>query len=396
MTSFRRFTGLQYYLAHARNTVHVVFDVPRDVTEDAFVSLVADVTKAAPQLLWQESLEDGGHLEGADREPTAEQMFLVYENATSASDDLTRRLSASLNDTGRPAFRAICQTFPTPDGLRSRIVFQTTHALMEGGDVADLLRGRSAVRDTQPSVHASIPWLAHIGVWLVIPLLWVLNLTLAAFERKDRSNFSTARIALNRAEFRKAAENIGISQRDLAFALTTHHRKPGARSLFAAYSNRPAARILLCDDEYLTVRMDEVRVPLAPDFEPFAAGLADTLRKRGPSPLFTQMWYRRITQVHRWLHPRAPWIYPKQLFGFAPYDVVLSLLPPVRIGRAFPLLDGARIFTGSDTGTAESCIFAISESDVTITLWSGETRENNVEAILDSASALGISAERST
>ncbi len=393
MTNFRRFTGLQYYLAHARNTVHVVVDLPRAVTEESFLQLVGDVVEAAPQLMWRESLQDNGHDCDATGDWHTQCAFQEYDNAQIAARDLSHRLGHPLHDTGKPAFRALCQIIPSPNGPQSRIVFQTTHALMEGGDVADLLRGRDAIRSERSTISARIPVLARLGVWLVIPLLWVINLSMAAFEKTDRADFAMARILLDRTDLKRVAKGIGISQRDLLFALTTHHRKPGKKGIFAAYSNRPAARVHLCDDEYLTVRMDEVRIPKSDAFETYAKDLATTLKARGPSPLFTQMWYRRITQVHRWLHPRAPWLYPRQLFGFAPYDVILSLLPPVRVGRNFPLLAGSRIFAGSNTGTAESCIFAMGPKELTISLWSGAERESHVAAIRARAAELGIDAD---
>ena len=390
---FSRFTGMQYYLAHARNTVHAVLDLPRAVTEDEFLSLVEQVVTAAPHLQWRESLADGGHFRDTGVDWAGQCAYVTFNDAALAETDLSNRLATPLNDTGKPAFRAICQTLPTPDGPRSRITVQTTHALMEGGDVADLLRGRNSAQDTRPTVSAQVSGLARLGTWLVVPLFWVINLSMAALERKDRSTFGIARLVVNRADLRAAAKAAGISQRDMAFALATHHRRPGKRSIFAVYSNRPPARVHLCDDEFLTVRLDEVRIRKHDAFGTYAAGLAETLRKRGPSPMFTQMWYRRINQVHRWLHTRAPWLYPRSLFGFAPYDVILSLLPPVRISKAYPLLDGARIFTGSDTGTAETCIFAMGEEEMTLSLWSGPERAENVRAILERAAELGIAAE---
>ena len=150
----------------------------------------------------------------------------------------------------------------------------------------------------------------------------------------------------------------------------------------------------LCDDEFLDVRIDEIWVRHSPSFDGFAGAMAQALAKRGSNPMFVQTWQRRINQVHRVLHQRMPWIYPKRLFGYAPYDVVLSLLPPVRPGRAFPILEGAEVFTGSDTGTAESCIFAASADAVTVTLWSGADRAGHVDAILARAAALGIGARQ--
>ena len=223
--------------------------------------------------------------------------------------------------------------------------------------------------------------------------MFALHLLTARFEKKTRSDFGFARLSFDRADIRRVARDLGISQRDLAFALVSHHRGQipnPKKKLFTAFTSLPAKRVRLCDDEFLEVRVDDCHIPTSRDPKVYAHALAATLGKQNRHGLFVQTWHRRLNQVHRWLHPRAPWIYPRALFGYAPYDVVMSMLPPIVAGRAFTMLSGARVFAGSDTGTAESCIFAVSDTEVTVTLWSGPHRAAHVNGIAATATAFGV------
>lgn len=395
--TFQRFSAIQYYLAHARNTVHAMFEIPRAVAEDDFMDFVSSVINAAPQMLWRESLTRHGHYRDVDVDWSSQCVYVAATSMQEANTQLAAEQAKPLQDTGRPAFLAICQVIT--DGARphTRILVYTTHALMEGGDVADLLRGRRSSGETRPSVEAGLSKAGQIGALAISPLLWLIHVNIARFERKERANFGFAALSFDREDLRRVAGQMGMGQRDLAFALVSHHRrtlpKP-KKKLFAAYSSRPPARVHLCDDEFLSLRIDEISVPCAEDFTEFAGKMRDALAKRGRNPMFVQTWQRRLNQIHRYLHPRLPWLYPHQLFGYAPYDVVLSLIPPVRIRTAAPVLEGATVYAGSDTGTAESCIFAASERAFTVTLWSGADRDAHLRAIEQTAAGAGIKTQR--
>lgn len=392
---FQRFSAIQYYLAHARNTVHAMADLPHTVSKDAFMALVADILSSAPQLLWRESLRDHGHYKTTDADWATQCACSAPESEAAAAAELHAFLSAPLHDTGKPAFRALCQTLPDGQGPTTRIVLCTTHALMEGGDVADLLRGRRSDHSDRRVSEANLSLGARLGAVMVAALLWPLHLLTARFETKDRNVFAFTALQFNRDDVRRVAQSLQMGQRDLVFALCSHHRgrvPTNKAKLHAAYSSRPAARVRLCDDEILSVRIDEINVPHSGDFATFAAGIRDALARRGSEPMFVQTWQRRLNQVHRFLYPRAPWLYPKQLFGFAPYDVILSLLPPVQ--TTGETLNQAVIYAGSDTGTAESCIFAATARSLTVTLWSGPDRRAHLAEVEKTSRDMGIATVR--
>ena len=388
--SFHPFSGMQYYLAHAENTVHALFELDRPVTQDAFFDLVADVIAAAPQLLWQESLKENGHLREGSNDWSQCLHFQSFDSTSEASTALHSLMAQPLHDTDAPAFRAICQVI---NDRETRIVFQTTHALMEGGDVSDLLRGRRSVHETRPTENSNLSTLTHLLIWALTPLLCFAFMGIAAFSKKDRSDFGFARLALNRRDLKSVAQSMGVSQRDLLFALASHQKsirtKPGKKA-YLAYTTRPPVRVHLCDDEFLNVRIDDFRCTLKSDFNDFVQHLSAELRARVSQLMFAHTLTRRLAQFHKALHPRLPWLYPKALWGFAPYDLILSLLPPIAQGRSFALLDGARVFAGSDTGTADTCVFAANDAEVTLSFWCEPRKNNPVDQISEQAEALGI------
>lgn len=389
---FRKFSAIQYYLGQSRNTVHVLFELAAPVSETAFHGLVSDVIARAPQLLWRESLQDGGHYRDTAVDWRKQCVSRAYTSAQKADADMVALMDKPLHDTGQPAFRAIFQNITDTQNPRSRIIFQTTHALMEGGDVADLLRGRASRQAARPVAEAGLSIWSRAGVWALIPLIWAINMVMALSERKCREDFGFARIALDREDLRRVAKTFGVSQRDLAFALTTHHRHTGEsdKKLFIAYTTLPSVRVHLCDDEVLNVRVDDLYVPLKRRFEDYLASLSAALLKRGDTAMFAQTWHRRLCQVHQALHPRLPRLYPTHFFGFAPYDVVLSMLPPVKTHRYSAVLAGAEVYAGSDTGTAETCVFVPSGSKVTMSYWGGPDRDEKMRAIAETAHSLGI------
>jgi len=222
----------------------------------------------------------------------------------------------------------------------------------------------------------------------------VLVHAVARCEGRGRGRFGLGVEVLDRAALRVAAKRSGLPQRDLAFPRGTHHRRAmGQMKILAAYTQLPAARGHLCDDEFMNVRVDEVRAPIAETPEAYAAGLADALKRRGETPIFVQVWQRRLCQINRFLQERMPWVLPRALFGFAPYDVGLSFLPPHDPAKRFSVLKGAQVFAGSDTGTAESCIFAAGADEVAVTFWAADALDQHLAGTLETAETFGVRAE---
>lgn len=392
------FSATQYYLAHAKNSVHLVLACPQEVSEPAFRAFVARLIEDAPQLGWRESLIDSAHVTDA---PVLLDEIIDYARhplQQTGFAEIDRVLSEPLTDTGRPAFRAFCRTAPRADwrGVRSWIALQTTHALMEGGDVTSILRGRGSVHLERPLVDANLSAAIRLGLPLMMPFLWLFHVLASRSVRLRPQQCSFERVALDRKSLTRAARRLGVGQRALLFGLVTHallYDPERKRPLSLAYSILPRERVRLYDDEFLNVRIDEFRLRAEDDLEAHIKAMAQALIERGPSPMFSQAWQRRLTGVHKHVHRAWPWLYPKTFFDYTPYDLVLSMLEPVRPERYEPFLGGAHAFAGSNTGASPACIFVPARHEFTLNFWAAPETRERLPRLLEAAGALDIGVE---
>lgn len=394
-TTLRPFSALQYYLAHAQNRVHLMIGVPRAVSTAELLDLVAEVVAAAPQLRWRESLVQGGHSPDPD---TRIEALIDHQGAVTAAAGraaLVDCLSQPLHDTGKPAFRVVCRSAPEPDpdGVQCWILFQTTHALMEGGDIASILRGRGSVHDARRVVDGGLGVFKRLAAAVLPAFFYGLHMLAAATEKRDPAGFAFLTETLDRADLCVVARRLGVSQRALVFGLVTHALLAEAgkkRSVSLTYSTLPTERARLSDDEFLNLRMDDLRLRLGADVEADIRTTANALDARGPSPIFAQTWQRKLTRWHRSVHQRCPGLYPRRFFGFAPYDMVLSMVPPVDPGRFSPLLTRARVFAGSNTGSVPTCVMVPTRETVSLTLWASPVMQARFDRLRMAAETLGI------
>lgn len=395
----RGFTAMQYYLAHAKNNVHLVLASPQDVSAAAFRALVGRMLDDAPQMWLGESLARSAHVDTGHRDLDAVIDYARAPVQALGPGDLDALISAPLHDTGAPACRAICRAAPVADGrgVKSWIVLQTTHALMEGGDVTSILRGRGSVHVGRPVVEAGLTPLARAGIAALMPLALVVHMLSARCVTLDPADFAFRRVLVDRARVARRARRLGVGKRALLFGVVTHgllQTPARQRPLNLAYSILPSARVRLYDDEFLNVRIDEFRVKGAEDPRLHVKRMSQALTARGPSPMATQALHRRLNMVHRRLHPRAPWIYPSRLFGYSPYDLVLSMLQPVRPDRYDPALAGARAFAGSSAGTTPVCIFAPARNEITLGLYLPPALRDRLPALVERLDAFGLAPEQ--
>lgn len=394
---FRPFSNVQWYLAHADNRVHLICACRDDIAPQMFRAMVARALRLAPQLSWIENLTEDGHRMAAEAPPEAVSEYRRLPQPGFALRDLAADLAQPLADTGRPAFRAHCLAAPAPDarGVRALVVLQATHGVTEGGDVSALMRGRGAEHDGRPVHELRLGPLQRLAVAATLPLLWLGFLIAARLPRKPLRDFRFARVSLDRAGVAAAARRLEVTQRAFLFGLVLHTvlQRPGRnRRLSLAYSTLPKARAHLHDDAFLNVRMDEFRAKTAATAEASIRATAAAISARGPTPIFVQAWQNAVLGWHRRTWRAAPWLY-RNFFGYSPYDMVLSLVPPLRPGPGWGPLAGATCFAGSNSGTTPNCIFAVGPERITLTLWADGTILARVGALVATAAALGVDGE---
>ncbi len=395
---FRRFSNVQWYLAHSENRVHLLCACPDDIAPATFHDLVGQMLRLAPQLSWSESLLQDGHLVAPMVAPAAVSRYLPMPGSGLLFRDLEADLAETLADTGRPAFRASCLAATEPDarGVRALMVLQATHGVTEGGDISRLARGRSAEHEGRPESRQRLRKVQRLAMWAMLPLLWAGFLFAARLRRRPLHEFRFVRVSLDRAGVAAAVRRLGVTHRAFLFGLVLHavlHDPNRKRRLNLAYSTLPMARARKHDDSFLNVRMDEFRLQTAATPEASIRATAAAIAARGPTPIFVQAWQSAVLGWHRRTRRIAPWLYRRGFFGYTPYDLVLSLVPPLLPGPSWGPLAGATFFAGSNTSTTPNCIFAVTRDRITLTLWADSAVAARVEAIIGNAEALGVAAE---
>lgn len=390
---FVRFSNIQWYLAHADNTVHFIAASRRELTEDQLHFIVDEVLREAPQLCQHESAIQDGHIP-ADDIPVAQiASFRKTDSPVPPIAAILETMGQPFADTGEPTFRARLHTSASAnaEGIRSILAIESTHAVMEGGDIANLLRGRSADHLSRPVVNRRPKMLAR---WLIKALsvpLALIHVTIAKTEKKDAADFRFASTLLDRNDVWHTARAIGVSQQALLFSLVLYATRPepaAGKALNVIYSTLPAERSRVADDAYLNVRLQEVKFRGAEGFEAFARATQETIKDTRETPYFTMSLYNHLIGVHRVLHKAMPWLYRGNFFGFSPADFILSMLPPARAVRKFSMLEDATIFAGSLTKTARNCIFVPGEKEVSLNFWADKETLARLPELHDLAESL--------
>ncbi|WP_143515313.1 hypothetical protein [Pseudooctadecabacter jejudonensis] len=173
--------------------------------QEAFEQTVLIILENAPQLLWEEGTVAGCYRpsqSAANR--LADCRFETFATQGAADTAMDKMLSTPFSDTGKAAFRATCRTIEPDDGAGfSRLIFHTTHGTMEGGDVANILRGRLTTRSQRPVDDAGPSLGIRIGSSVVVPLMWCLHLGMAWTEKHDVRTFAYHRFFIARSRIKE-------------------------------------------------------------------------------------------------------------------------------------------------------------------------------------------------
>lgn len=392
----QRFTNMQWYLSHAGNTVQLVAFLDRHMPKDEFASLVRDCMAHFPEL----ALSEDRKAERFAPAPLDAGEGRVWQHrivpalnpdptqAFTPSDDLFDRAD-------RPAFRATCETLaPELNGTpRTRLHLRASHSLVEGADLAEVLRGRVNRRGRRPIVRDGLSRATRLGLNLAAPLLAMIHVAMAKFERRKPSDFGFVNVEMERTDIAAAARRLGISKRALLFAMalfTLAGPRPRKRALRFSYSKLPAQRYHLEDDAYLSVRIQSMAFKGAEDFATFARMLDRELQRQNETEVLTQFLANRVLGVQRRVSAVFPGLYKGAFFGFSPYDMVLSLVPPLAPAGPFAAFQGARMFGGSYTGTVPSVIYLWDARRVSWTGWLERDQADRLGELARLADTLGV------
>jgi hypothetical protein len=400
-TAPRSFSNMQWYFSHAGNTVHFVAFCRHPVSAEDFSEMVRSCVRQAPEIAMAVDVANDCHA----RLPEIEAALLRDPLATPlARYEVTDKLAPDpppyfgpgaelFARSDLPAFRATCQVVRTPQPGEPACVihFIASHGLIEGADLASVLRGKKGRHDTVAQDDARKSRLRQAFLSLAAPPLALLYLALSWSARRKPADFGFVAARFEVDELRALAKRLAVSKRALLFGLVLLAFRSGNGRQRFAYTHLPRRQIPLEDDGYMTLRMQLMAYRGPENFTSFVQGLDKALQRQNETEILTQLLYNRILGVQRWLRARWPAPYTHGFFGYAPFDLVLSLLPPLRPGPGYRALSDAVLFGGSYTATTPNVIFLWGPEQVTLTGWLLRSQHAGLDALAAIARENGIS-----
>ncbi|HEX4296846.1 MAG TPA: hypothetical protein VHZ56_02395 [Devosia sp.] len=350
------FTDMQWYMYRRRNVAFFAAYTSRAFSADDLLRAARSLVELAPQLA---TGRPGGITDAMLR-------ALIYRETVASLDGFPERWldrgDAVLADPALPLFRIryAAAEAPSPDGRAGFLLVQVSHALVEGADSALLSRSQSAAhppavsspRRTSPLVAAAATGLGAVLAGLHLLAGNVLTIRHGPFGFATRS--------FPRPLFSELARAHGVRQRALFFALamaTLFDLGPdGKRRLSSTYSviDDGGGRVR---DPYMRMRMRFAAFDTVADFPALVravdARLAEAeLRDNG----FNDAMNAEGIRLHRQLSRLVPFAYTPRLFQFMPYDFVLGLIPPHRLGGGLTAGLLEPVYAGAALEGANACV----------------------------------------
>lgn len=377
------FTDMQWYMYRQRNVAFFAAFTSRRFGADDLLAASRALVELAPQLT-----------AGFGALPDALLRRLIYRESVATLDGFPDRWidrgEDVFADPSLPLFRLrYAAAEPTPtDGRAGFLLVQVSHALVEGADSALLSRSQSAAHPVVRSDRNAAPLVkaAATGLGAVLASLHLLAGNLVTVRRGP---FRYASRAYPRALFSTLARQQDVRQRALFFALVMH-------TLFSAGTPEGKRRVsstysVIDDggggdrDSYMRMRMRFAafanRETLGDYIRAVDAELAAAEAKEAG---FNDAMNAEGIRLHRVLSRVVPFAYTPKLFQFMPYDVVIGLVPPHRLGGGLTRDLVEPVYAGAALEGANACVVVPGRRQVTFNFYVEERLLPRL-AVLDAA-----------
>lgn len=353
------FTDMQWYMYRQRNVAFFGAFTSRAFPDDELLAMARAFVDLAPQVRT-------GYA-GAGEGPIADHVLrsLIYRESVATLDvypDLwVDRGDRVFSDPALPLFRIRHAIAETPHDVRAGfLIVQVSHALVEGADSALLSRSKSAAHPVARSDRNATPLvkLAATGMGAVLASLHLLAGNLVTVRRGP---FRYASRTLPRPMLSRLARHHGVRQRALLFALVMHTllragTSEGKRKITSTYS-------LIDDgggaerDSFMRMRMRFASFENTGDFGTFVRAVDRRLTEtEGKESGFNDAMNAEGIRLHRSLSRLLPFAYTAKLFQFMPYDIVVALIPPHRLGGGLTSHLLEPVYAGAALEGANACV----------------------------------------
>jgi hypothetical protein len=357
----RGFTDMQWYMYHQRNVAFFAAFSSRSLSAEDLLGLTRTFLDLTPQLRT-------GYLGADPAAPIADETLrrLFQIETVSTLDGFPDRWvddgSRVFDDPALPLFRIRFADRGSPDGNGHAgfLIVQVSHALVEGADSALLTRSRSAAHPVSHSPTRTAPLIRAAGMGLGA-ILASLHLLAGNLYSPHPGPFRYASRTVPRPLITQWARGLGVRQRALFFALVMETlfgaaSKPGRKRMTSTYSVVDevggAHR-----DSFMRMRMRFARFSPASDFAEFARTLDhDIVAAETKESGFNDEMNAQGIAMHRRLQRLIPFAYSSRLFTFMPYDIVIGLIPPHRLGGGLTSVLEEPVFAGAALEGANACV----------------------------------------
>lgn len=353
------FTDMQWYMYRQRNVAFFAAFSSRLFSTDDLLAAARGLLQLAPQLAT--GFAGAGSPIGDDT-----LLRLIHRESVSSLEGFPERWidrgDDVFSDPGLPLFRMrfAAPEAPQANGRAGFLLVQVSHALVEGADSALLSRSQSASHPVVLSTRnpAVLVRAAATGLGGVLASLHLLAGNLVPLRPGP---FRYASRAYPRQLFSELARHYGVRQRALLFALVMRAlfgagTPQGQRRVTSTYSvmddGGGAAR-----DSYMRMRMRFAAFDNRANFGDYVGAVDARLTEaEGKESGFSDAMNAQGVRVHRALSRLIPFAYTPRLFQFLPYDVVIGLIPPHRLGGGLTRYLMEPVYAGAALEGANACV----------------------------------------
>jgi hypothetical protein len=384
------FTDMQWYMYRQGNVAFFAAYAGRAFSADDLLAVARGLVDLAPQLRL-------GFAGASLNKPIPDTVLraLIHSERVDTLAGFPERWLDDVGDilshAALPLFRlryAAART-PSAEGRHGFLLVQVSHALVEGADSALLSRSQSAEHPlvASPARPSPLVKAAATGLGAVLASLHLLAGNLVTV-RPGPFRFATR--AYPRALFTALARDHQVRQRALFFALAMH-------ALFgagtAAGKRRVSSTYSVVDDgggadrdSFMRMRMRFAAFANVPGFAAYARAVDAQLRRsEARESGFNDAMNAQGMRLHRKLAAVFPAAYTPKLFQFMPYDVVLALIPPHRLGGRLTAGLLEPVYAGAALEGANACVVVPNRRQVTFNFYIQEKllpRVARLDAIL--------------
>ncbi len=384
---------MQWFIAHAKNTVHIAACLREPLARKEFEAIVEHIVAGAPHLMWTENLEDDGFEKGHDWSRDRYMEFHEHETLPEAIEMQRERCFSAVSG---PAFAAVCHTArkANAQGFHSLVVLTSRHALTEGVDLVQVMRGKRVDHTKSKPNDKPAGILKQAAALLIAPVIALQHLVGAHFHKPVNEDFCFRSIAVDSGDLRIAARQLKITQRALVFALVLYcFSRPNlknGKTQMMIYTTLADFGISNERDDYLNFKIRLLFQRDKDSFAEYAVSLDRALAKQAEKGNFNQHYYNRSLGFLRKLLSWFPRLSSQSVYGYSPHDMMLSMVPPVRPTGIMSRLRNGILFGGTVTGKGRNCVFIPGIDTLTFNFWAEESYYQSLPGLLKKLDELGI------